>query len=193
MPSITVIVDGLVPPARIVIGCPRTEDGWGGWTVERLKEETERRLLDIYHCDQAIATVTDEAGGCLFGPDKLADLGIYAGTVLRAVPVGARPYLELLPAAGQPEPQRPAPGVSSSWALNALDRAILEKDVLIEGLNDVQEQNQRLQQGQAQGGGGGGVDASIAGQDVLAAIDKAMAERETVLHDLDGLAGQQDD
>eukprot|EP01048_Picozoa_sp_COSAG05_P036633 COSAG05_NODE_16612_length_342_cov_0.794239_1_plen_35_part_01 len=35
MPSVTVVVDGLVPPARIVIGCPRTEDGWGGWTVAK--------------------------------------------------------------------------------------------------------------------------------------------------------------
>jgi hypothetical protein len=184
MPSVTVVVDGLVPPARIVIGCPRTEDGWGGWTVSKLKEETERRLLDIYHCDQAVATVTDEAGGSLYGPDKLADLGIYAGTVLRAVPVGARPYLELLPAAGQPEPQRPAPGISSSWAIDALDRAIAEKDALIEGLNGVQEQNQQLQ---SKGQGG---EHAAAGQDVLAAIDKVMAHRESVLADLDGLASE---
>jgi hypothetical protein len=145
MPSVTVVVDGLVPPARIVIGCPRTEDGWGGWTVAKLKTETQKRLLDIYHCDQAVATITDEAGGSLYGPDKLADLGIYAGTVLRAVPTGARPYLELLPAAGQPEPQRPPPGLSSSWALEALDRAISEKDALIEGLNGITEHSHQLQ------------------------------------------------
>ena len=62
MPSLTVLVDGVVPPARIVIGCPSTVDGWGGWTVEKLKVETQRRLLDIYHLDQAVATITDEAG-----------------------------------------------------------------------------------------------------------------------------------
>lgn len=179
MPSVTVVVDGLVPPARIVIGCPRADDGWGGWTVDRLKVETRKRLLDIYHCDQAVATITDEAGGSLYGPDKLADLGIYAGTVLRAVPVGARPYLELLPAAGQPEPQRPAPGASSSWALEALDRAISEKDALIEGLKGVQQQSE------------GQTEPAAAGQDVLAAIDKVMAERENVLADLDGMASEQ--
>jgi hypothetical protein len=186
MPSVTVVVDGLVPPARIVIGCPRTEDGWGGWTVARLKTETQKRLLDIYHCDQAVATITDEAGGSLYGPDKLADLGIYAGTVLRAVPAGARPYLELLPAAGQPEPQRPPPGLSSSWALEALDRAISEKDALIAGLSGITEHNQKLQSN-----GGGEPGSAAAGQDVLAAIDKVMAERETVLADLDGLASEE--
>lgn len=189
MPSVTVVVDGLVPPARIVIGCPRTEDGWGGWTVAKLKDETQKRLLDIYHCDQAVATITDEAGGSLYGPDKLADLGIYAGTVLRAVPAGARPYLELLPAAGQPEPQRPPPGLSSSWALEALDRAISEKDALLEGLVGLQAQNQHRQlDGEA-----GSTQSAVAGQDVLAAIDKVMAERETVLADLDGLAEQPDE
>jgi hypothetical protein len=186
MPSVTVVVDGLVPPARIVIGCPRTEDGWGGWTVAKLKTETQKRLLDIYHCDQAVATITDEAGGSLYGPDKLADLGIYAGTVLRAVPTGARPYLELLPAAGQPEPQRPPPGLSSSWALEALDRAISEKDALIEGLNGITEHSHQLQSN-----GGGETGPKAAGQDVLAAIDKVMAERETVLADLDGLASEE--
>jgi hypothetical protein len=77
MPSLTVLVDGVVPPARIVIGCPSTVDGWGGWTVEKLKVETQRRLLDIYHLDQAVATITDEAGGTLYGPDKLSDLGAW--------------------------------------------------------------------------------------------------------------------
>ena len=185
MPSLTVVVDGLVPPARIVVGCPRAEDGWGGWTVERLKEETERRLLDIYHCDQAIATVPDEAGGTLYGPDKLSDLGIYPGTVLRAGPTGARPYLELLPAEGQPEPQRPAPGLSGSWALDALDKAIAEKDALISGLNGVHEQSAKQQAEEGDGGG-------VAGAEVLAAIDKVMAERESVMADLDGLAKSQD-
>jgi hypothetical protein len=36
-------------------------------------------LLDIYHTDLAIGTLTDEAGGALYGPDKLADLGIHGG------------------------------------------------------------------------------------------------------------------
>ena len=36
--KIIVVVDGVVPAARLVIGCPQTKDGWGGWTVEQLKK-----------------------------------------------------------------------------------------------------------------------------------------------------------
>jgi hypothetical protein len=36
--KIIVVVDGVVPVARLVIGCPQTKDGWGGWTVEQLKK-----------------------------------------------------------------------------------------------------------------------------------------------------------
>jgi hypothetical protein len=193
MPSLTVLVDGLVPPARLVIGCPASADGWGGWTVARLKDETQKRLLDIYHCDQSIATLTDEAGGALYGPDKLADLGVYPGTVLRALPVGARPYLEVLPAADEAghAPAAAAP-VPTAWALDALDRAIAEKDAFIDGLAGLRESSALDSAGvlAASGGAGGGAGGALAGQDVLAAIDRVMAQREGVLGHLDQLAAE---
>lgn len=163
--------------------------------MERLKTETQRRLLDIYHCDQSIATITDEAGGALYGPDKLSDLGVYPGTLLRAIPVGARPYLEVIPADDAPAASGVAGGggahpVSTSWALQALDKAIAEKEAFIDGINGM-TLAQTMTGGQQQNGGGvAGADGAPmqAGADVLAAIDRVMAQREGVLEHLDGLA-----
>lgn len=72
--------------------------------MEQLKKEVQKRLLDIYHTDLAIATITDEAGGALYGPDKLADLSMVSGAVLRAVPTGARPYIQPVGAMGHRVP-----------------------------------------------------------------------------------------
>ena len=72
----------------------------------------QRRLLDIYHTDLAIGTITDEAGGALYGPDKLADLSMVAGAVLRA----SWPLRESLDAAGATVTGLPAAALTGRLA-----------------------------------------------------------------------------
>jgi hypothetical protein len=121
--------------------------------------------------------------------------GIYPGSLLRAVPLGARPYLEVLPAADHAPLPSTGP-ISTSWALQALDRAIAEKEVFLEGISSMAATTPG---GGAVGAGGTtdsmgfGADGNpMAGDDVLAAIDRVMAQREGVLQHIDDIAASRD-
>ena len=77
------------PVLRLVIAVPSTNGGWGGQRVEDVAETATKRIEAAYGVRIEVGTFVDSAGGLLEPADKLSDLQLHPGSVLRAVRLGS--------------------------------------------------------------------------------------------------------
>ena len=130
MPCLTVVCGA----QRIVVAAPATLDGWGDWTVaELLRHELPRRLPEASASGQA-EQLRDGAGNLLEPHLPLAALRLHPGQVLHAV--SKRDGADGVPVPAEFAADATAEP-ASYWAVEAVNRAMVERDRLVEGIDSL--------------------------------------------------------
>ena len=127
MPCLTIVAG----PSRAVVAVPATLDGWSNWTVEDLlHRELPGRLPDAKD-NGLLEQLYDGAGHHLPHYEKLSELGLHPGQVLHAVS-RADPFVPVSEDYGDASGAR-------SWALEAVNLAIQQKDQVLTGLEGLRD------------------------------------------------------